>query len=191
MRKITVWSPTQWPSYIEAARKKPKPYKVIVLEHTDFLNWDEIAAETFTNETSKNFRIRNVRIVTLKKKNPNEIYIKYSMKEDTPTDKVILFQLSGRKQKGKCRGKGKPSSRSRVQDPTVSSTYEKVMNMTPTELYKEKLQISDAKYQDLKRLCNNGIIPKRYHDDYLKLSHGYVTDALTLTDEEDEEESTD
>ena len=50
------------------------------------------------------------------------------------------------------------------------------------------MQISDAKYKDLKRLCDNGIIPKRYHHDYLDLLHVNVTDSLTLTDEEDEKE---
>lgn len=60
------------------------------------------------------------------------------------------------------------------------------MAMSPTALYNDKLQISDVKYRDLKLLCDNGIIPKRYHQDYFNLSHGNVTDSLTLTDEEDE-----
>lgn len=189
VKKIIVWSPTQWPSYIEAARKNPRPYNVNVMEYSDFLNWNEITAETFTNETSKTLKMRNIRIITLKKKNPNEMYIKYSMKEETSPDKVILFKKSGNKEKGKGRGKGRSKSRAILPDQGVSNdTHEKVMTMSPTALYKNKLPISDVKYRDLKRLCDNGIIPKRYHHDYFNLPHGNVADSLTLTDEEDEEE---
>jgi hypothetical protein len=189
VKKIIVWSPTQWPSYIEAARKNPRPYNVNVMEYSDFLNWNEITAETFTNETSKTLKMRNIRIITLKKKNPNEMYIKYSMKEETSPDKVILFKKSGNKEKGQGRGKGRSKSRAILPDQGVSNdTHEKVMTMSPTALYKNKLPISDVKYRDLKRLCDNGIIPKRYHHDYFNLPHGNVADSLTLTDEEDEEE---
>ncbi|CAH0673862.1 unnamed protein product [Spodoptera exigua] len=189
VKKITVWSPTQWPSYIEAARKNPRPYNVNVMEYSDFLNWNEITAETFTTETCKTLKIRNIRIITLKKKNPNVMYIKYSMKEETSTDKVILFKKSGNKEKGKGRGKGRSKSRTILPEEGVSNnTHEEVMIMSPTALYKNKLQISDVKYRDLKRLCDNGIIPKRYHHDYINLPHGNVADSLTLTDEEDEEE---
>lgn len=188
VKKITVWSPTQWPSYIEAARKNPKPYNVNVMEYSDFLNWNKLTVETFTNETSKNLKMRNIRIVTLKKKHPNEIYIKYSMKEDTPTDKVILFQKSCNKEKGKGKGKSKCRAIAVPKQSVSKGTYEKVMTMSPTALYNNKLQISDVKYRDLKRLCDNGIIPKRYHHDYLNLSHGNVADSLTITDEEDEKE---
>ena len=57
-------------------------------------------------------------------------------------------------------------------------------------LYKEPLPISKAKYMDLKKLCDSGVIPRRYHEEYLKMV--YETgkrDELIETDEEDEEEN--
>lgn len=57
VKKIIVWSPTQWPSYFEIARKQPKPYNVEVMEHTDFLNLEQLTTNTFSKETSKKCEI--------------------------------------------------------------------------------------------------------------------------------------
>jgi len=54
--------------------------------------------------------------------------------------------------------------------------------------YKKKLLISIQKYNDLAKLCKNGVIPKRYHTEYLAMSgRTNVNHKLEETDEEDEE----
>lgn len=56
-------------------------------------------------------------------------------------------------------------------------------------LYKQPQPISAAKYKDLKHLCDNGTIPKRFHAEYLNLPYNSgVPDELNDTDEEDERE---
>lgn len=44
VKRLIMWSPSQWPTYIEAARKKPSPYKVETLEYSDILDWNELSA---------------------------------------------------------------------------------------------------------------------------------------------------
>lgn len=39
MKIVIVWTPSQWPTYIEAARKNPFPYKVEVLEYSDIVTY--------------------------------------------------------------------------------------------------------------------------------------------------------
>lgn len=54
---------------------------------------------------------------------------------------------------------------------------------------KGKLPISSAKYNDLKRFCEKGTIPKRFRADYIKLPFkSDEVETLLNTDEEDEKE---
>ncbi|XP_060803416.1 uncharacterized protein LOC106141967 [Amyelois transitella] len=66
VKRLIVWSPSQWPTYIEAARKKPFPYKVETLEYSDILDWNELSVEAFLGDPIKDFR--KMRVVTMKKK---------------------------------------------------------------------------------------------------------------------------
>lgn len=182
VRKIIVWSPTQWSSYFEAARKTVRPYNVHVLEHTDFINWEEIASKTFTKDTCKNINFKDIRIATFKKKHLNKIDIKYSMKEDAVARTVILFEKPTKKGKGK--GKAKRASEAKNEDQTY---LEELNTFTLPKAYSEKIPISALKYKDLKKLCLDGTIPKRFHKDYLDLPYiGDKKDTLIETDEEDD-----
>lgn len=50
----------------------------------------------------------------------------------------------------------------------------------------KKLPISYLKYKDLKKLCVDGTIPKRFHKDYLEMPYSNgKEDTLIETDEED------
>lgn len=54
--------------------------------------------------------------------------------------------------------------------------------------YKKKLSISIQKYNDLAKLCKDGVIPLRYHREFLEMSgRTNVNDTLGETDEEDGE----
>ncbi|KAL4704357.1 hypothetical protein ACJJTC_010742 [Scirpophaga incertulas] len=90
VKRLIVWSPSQWSTFFESARKQPRPYTVIVLDHSDSLNYDDYAAELFTKDTLKNIMTKNLRIETLKKKNTNKIVMKYSMKEHAECYEVKL-----------------------------------------------------------------------------------------------------
>lgn len=104
VKKLIVWSPSQWPTFIEAARKRPKPYQVYLMEHTDFLDFRELTAKAFTPQTAKAVKLQKVRIVTFKKECPNEMIVKYSMKEEAEAHKFQLHQKSSTDD-GKAKGK--------------------------------------------------------------------------------------
>lgn len=183
VKKIIVWSPTQWASYFETARKKPKPYNVNVLEHTQFINWEDLATKTFTKETCKKVKFKNIRIATFKKKNLNKMDIKYSMNEDAVSEKVTLFEKDGLKGKGK--GKGKNKKKKEVSHEQETDYLHEMNAIVLQPCYREKLPIPEVKYKDLKKLCSDGTIPKRFHRDYLELPYCKKNDCLNETDEED------
>lgn len=63
------------------------------------------------------------------------------------------------------------------------SSYESV----PRSCYTNRLSIATQKYKDLATLCNKGIIPKRFREEFLNLPHeSSVRDELPETDKEDE-----
>ncbi|CAH2095702.1 unnamed protein product [Euphydryas editha] len=51
--------------------------------------------------------------------------------------------------------------------------------------YKSGLPITRAKYNDLKKLCDTGVIPKIFHKEYLQLQTVNIKDVLVNTDIED------
>lgn len=61
------------------------------------------------------------------------------------------------------------------ESPTKVKTENRPFNENVTKLYSSRRPISLAKYNDLKKLCEDGIIPKIYHKEYLKLSYDCVS----------------
>lgn len=182
VKRLIVWSPSQWPTYIEAARKKPFPYKVETLEYCDILDWNGLSAKAFQGDPIKDFR--KMRVVTMKKKNLKAIEIKYSMKDGAETKVVEIFQSPASK-KGKGRGKNKAPKTTTTSSLSVENVYD---NISLEPLYRHRQTISQAKYNDLKKLCINGTIPKIFHSEYLNLPTSVQTqDNLPETDEEDDD----
>lgn len=199
VRKLVVWSPTQWPSYIESARKNPCPYKVFTLEHGDFIDWDPLTQECFPPST-KNLHVSKIRIATMKKKDVKSIKTKHSMKPDAITCEVKLdvkdLDPNGKditKEKGKGKGKGKKKGEGKKTTDEASNssadTFETRLKKTFQNLkplYKKRLQISQVKYKDLKKICDDGVIPSRCHGDFMNLPYAAnVRDTLNQSDEED------
>ena len=175
VKKLIVWSPSQWPTYIEAARKNPFPYKVEVLEYSDILDWNELANDTFKNDPIKTFQ--KIRIVTFKKKNINAIEVKYSMKDNAEKQIVEVMQKPKTK-KGKGRGKNKVTEKL-----DSSQNIDKYLIQS---LYSSKQPLSQQKYNDLRKLCLNGTIPKRFHSEYISLPTATrVPDTLAETDDDE------
>lgn len=55
--------------------------------------------------------------------------------------------------------------------------------------YKSVLPITTTKHNDLKKLCNTGVIPRLFHSEYASFSHRIGKDVLVDTDIEDDEET--
>lgn len=53
--------------------------------------------------------------------------------------------------------------------------------------YKSLLPITTSKFNDLKKLCDQGVIPRNFRDEYLNLQHRQGKDLLPETDIEDEQ----
>lgn len=185
VRRLIVWSPSQWATYFESARKQPRPYTVIALDHTDFLNFDDFAAEIFTKSTLKNIKFKDIRIVTMKKKATNRIVCKYSMKEHAECHEIKLCDKTDTQRKGKGTGKGRKTKNLNQ----TNANEEPLTTIRMKKLYNSKLPISDAKYKDLISLCEKGVIPKRFHNEYRQLpTHSSVKDRLAETDEEEDDD---
>ncbi|CAG4995795.1 unnamed protein product [Parnassius apollo] len=155
VKNLIVYAPSQWATYFESARKRPRPYKVHSLDHTDFLNLDDLAAKTFTSATLKKLKCKQVRIATFKKKNPNQMFVKYSMKQESVSHTVILCEnisRKGKERKGKGQLKGKKDKQIKINEEA---------SRAGGVLYDSKLKISSMKYRDLIRLCDTGAIPKK------------------------------
>ncbi|KAF0682603.1 Uncharacterized protein FWK35_00039169, partial [Aphis craccivora] len=58
-----------------------------------------------------------------------------------------------------------------------------------TQCYKRPLMISLQKRNDLFKLCNDGIIPYEFHEEYFRMhsTDSNLPDHLVETDEEDEQ----
>lgn len=59
----------------------------------------------------------------------------------------------------------------------------------PKNLYTGPREIASLKYLDLLKLCSQGVIPTRYHEEYKNLKYNHkIADTLPDTDKEDGEE---
>lgn len=58
------------------------------MDYTDFLYFDQLTVNTFTPNTLKNIKLKEIRIATFKKKYENQMNVKYSMAEDAETQNI-------------------------------------------------------------------------------------------------------
>lgn len=205
VKRLIVWSPSQWPTYFQSARKNPRPYKVEILDHTDFLDFEDLAEQTFTPLVLKKVRIQQIRTATFKKKYPDQIRLKYSMTEEAEESKIALnegkrntkTQKEKVKNKGKSKGKGKGKGKatSITEKPpenveSVDSTQQELPGPAIKRAYYTKLPISVSKYKDLMRLCDNGTIPRTYHNEYRQIPHEEsVCDFFPHSDYEEDQDT--
>ncbi|KAL0860147.1 hypothetical protein ABMA27_010454 [Loxostege sticticalis] len=169
-------NPSQWSTYFESARKNPRPYKVNVLDYSDFQNFDQVAANAFTPTTSKSIKFKDIRVATLKKKYEDQVFVKYTMEENAQTHTITL------KEKQSVKGKRKKLIKTKAMSQNQSLVGDDVI-----PLYNCRIPIAAAKYKDLINLCENGTISKRFHGEYRELPKNSQTqETLNETDEDDE-----
>ena len=92
IRRTIIWAPSQWPTILEMARRNPFPYKVNILEGTNFMGFDELTNNTFRKNQKIN--ISKMHIVSFKKCKPNIMYTKNSMLPETETMEIPLSSLN-------------------------------------------------------------------------------------------------
>lgn len=156
----TVWAPSQWPTLISNARINPKNYETIMLENADILDWKSFA-EVYLPKTIK-IPVTKLRSACFQRIEPKKILLNYGFSSPFETESVDLGFIIRSRQ-----------SQRRVQAPTVA--------------YSGKIPIAKPKYMDLKKMCDKGIIPAQYAQEYLTLPYDGDTRDM-LPEENDEEE---
>lgn len=168
LKKKIVWAPSEWPTIIVNSRNKPKPYEVFVLNYTDFKDFKKFQSDNFpkltTTDDGQKIKMSEVKKVTFPKKS-STILLNFCYEPGSEVKTVTIAQTKERR-----RSKDKQLQK----------------NSEPQPAFKKILPISVAKYTDLLKLCESGVIPNRYHTEYISLKRNeIVEDTLQETDEED------
>ncbi|KAL5244277.1 hypothetical protein ACI65C_013316 [Semiaphis heraclei] len=133
----------------------------------DFMDYKQLQIAMFPKLTNtddgQKIKVNEIKIVSFFKKS-STITLQFSYDLDSEKKQVTIKQPKQR------RG-------------SKGNNY-KTLELQPA--FNNKLPISVAKYNDLLKLCNSGVIPNRYHKEYKSLKRNEnVDDVLGETDEED------
>jgi hypothetical protein len=155
--------PDDWHNIIRAARKR-QPYVIVPLEYSDFLDFKPYcrALNMKIDETGKPVKWLKLRQVEFRKNSPNKMFIKYNF-----ADPYTIVHIKREK---------KNRNKAPVKDVQVEQKYH---SLRP---------ISQAKKQDLVRLCQTGAVSATYLPFYQALpSDLSINDRLPEPDVEEED----
>lgn len=159
LKKKIVWAPSEWPTIIVNSRNKPKPYEVFSLNHTHFMDYKQLQIAMFPKLTKtddgQKIKVNEIKIVSFFKKS-STITLQFSYDLDSEKKQVTIQQPKQR------RG-------------SKGNNY-KTLELQPA--FNNKLPISVAKYNDLIKLCNSGVIPNRYHKEFKSLKRNENVDDV-------------
>jgi len=158
-----VMAPSVWFTMIESSRLQPEPFVVSEMRNNDF---DEfLAVQSKILPQAMNYDKGDQVVwsgmrMLLFEKGANKMTFKYSF----VTNKARALK--------------------------IRSTRSYVMNIVVPKAYKEHIPISTKKYEDLKKLCENGVIPTHaMRQEYLTLPHSAgkedIIDLVETYDYED------
>jgi len=137
-KNLSIFSLHEWINVLKSARRH-NPYKVELLEHTDFVDLKALAKRLVTNRNkSENGSVNwlKIRALRVEKAHPDKIFFKTDFSE--PNFDVL------KQRKSKTQLKLKPA-------------------------YSHQLPISKAKYNDLMNMIKEKIIPSQYTEFYSSL----------------------
>ncbi|KAJ8938406.1 hypothetical protein NQ314_011512 [Rhamnusium bicolor] len=136
-----IYTTEEWALLIEMARKKPRPYNVDTLSHSDFYDLQTLASLIMINTkfNTKNEQVKWLKIKWLRfeKSKPFVIQYKYELSDDIFLELNVL-------QARKCK--------KNISWETVSLTQK----------YRKRLTISEKKKKDLLILLQKKVIPEAY-----------------------------
>ncbi|KAL4705707.1 hypothetical protein ACJJTC_002138 [Scirpophaga incertulas] len=138
-----IYSPLEWFSLVRWAKEDGKPYTVVELNHTHFLDFKStLSSKNGTKSLGGDIvqwtKIKEVKVLPSE---PMKLHFKYNL--DESQYKIIVT---------------KTNTRRRQQDHT-----------DVPRLYNQVLPISKLKKKDLVSLCSSGIIPAVHHNFYQNL----------------------
>ena len=168
---IPIYAPDEWLTAVRMAKITQPTYVVNEIAQKDILNFKDLAAKTIApkliDEHGRKIGLQKIRAFQYVKTEPDKMFYKY---EITDTD-FAHFNIS-RPRRSAASG----------------SNLASMENFKVPQLYHALLPIPEAKYNDLNKLCQKGLIPTRFHDYYAKLPCSgktveYVTDESSSEDD--------
>lgn len=140
-KNIQVNVPSEWGIICQTARKNPEPYKVVFLNHEDFIDWSSLASmnketKRYITVTGEVVHWRKIKWFRHLKSEPSSIFFKYNYDDVSFSEIKILKSL------------GRPN---RLNIESLPKAYE------------AHLPITSAKHKDLTDLCKARVIPLLHH----------------------------
>lgn len=139
-KNVPVYSIHDWMNIMRQARttrSKKNPYQIVQLRHGDFLDLDSLSKSLLCNRTHDTNREKvkwlKVKTFRYEKANPGQLLYRYGYDGE-----FAIIHTAGIGRKQNCTG-------------------------TLATKYKESLTITQAKKNDLLRLCTIGAIPSEFH----------------------------
>lgn len=127
------------------------------MSYIDFLNFKDASQSFKVAGGVGTFKIKNLKTVRFVK-GLNDVFFRYQYEEDEEVKAAIIFKKTSENPK----------------EPEIKAAYS------------SELPINKKKFDNLKTMCENNIIPPEYHEQYLTLkSNTNVPDVLDDTDVED------
>ncbi|KAF0749901.1 Uncharacterized protein FWK35_00022965 [Aphis craccivora] len=122
-------------------KKSSSPYSVQELKYTDFMDLRSLAGTIMKNrsvdENGEKVNWLKIKVMRYEKSNPSAIKFKYNYSDE----EFKIIRVGGRGRPPKC-------------------------PQTLKQLYTKQIPISDAKKNDLLKLCNTEAVPKEFHEWY-------------------------
>jgi len=207
-KHATLFTTKDWELLISLARKKPKPYEVIPMQHTDFSDVKLLASKLISNSSvnrnGEKVKWLNIKWMKFTRARPFVIQYKYSVSEEEPfcdidtlgfNDISMLNPLGSISQiiplsdsRPECFGAEFEAGNTA----SISTRYQqkrnsKIRQRTPpnmatitlSALYKDRIAITDAKKKDLMSLLKDSVIPADFRSFYESLpTSSSVRDSL-------------
>lgn len=153
----SIYSPQQWVTVIQSAKKTGKPFKVHELNYENFINFKQLTSN-IGNNFNKNTLGQKVlwndlKVIKVSKKHPDRLFYKTSYEQLDFGEIIVMNKTRNAKKKSD--------------------------GLKLSKLYSEPPGISKEKKKDLIQLCDNKLIPENYQYFFkqLKVSNSYVTET--------------
>jgi hypothetical protein len=161
-KAANIYVPHDWSTVASLAKKTGKPYHVVKMQQTNFLDFKNLSEQIVNNKSKlvsgKKFSFMQCKWMRFEKSS-NTVKVKTTL-DDSEFDLLRVHNSA-----------------------TLDSAS---LRHSMVQLYKHQISISIAKHNDLLYLCDKLVIPKEFHDFYRRLNSSDCRDNL---DEPDIEES--
>lgn len=151
LKSGTIYTPAQYVTLVQTAKKSGSPFKVVELTHDDFLDLKKLTERTIsnlkTNSEGQVLKFSDISILKVEKENLSRFFYKTSFKEADFKSVNIVAEK-------------------RTRNPLSLPSFE---GLKIEKAYQEKLPISKKKYDDLMFLVKSNAITKSHSDFYTNL----------------------